>query len=104
MIRQFDLIDNPSQRSRAIAPLVMVVQSHLYDEGPTLLVAPLFQMSPAALLTKVTIPVWHDGVDYILMLSELGAIERRAASKVRGSLLAHEDDIRRALDRLFTGF
>ena len=82
----------------------MVIQSHLYDEGPTLLVAPLFRMSPAAVLTKVTIQVWHAEVSYILMLSELGAISRRGAGPVRGSLLAHEDDIRRALDRLFTGF
>ncbi len=82
----------------------MVIQSHLYDEGPTLLVAPLFQMDPAALVTKVSLPVRHDGVGYILMLSELGAIDRKAAGRVRGSLLAHEDDIRRALDRLFTGF
>lgn len=82
----------------------MVVQSHLYDEGPTLLVAPLFQMAPAAILTKVSIPVRHGEFSYILMLSELGAIDRRRAGVVRGSLVAYEDDIRRALDRLFTGF
>lgn len=104
MIRQFDLIDNPSPRSRPVAPLVMVIQSHLYDEGPTLLVAPLFQMDPAALVTKVSLQVRHDDVSYILMLSELGAIDRKVASRVRGSLLPYEDDIRRALDRLFTGF
>lgn len=104
MIRQFDLIDNPSPRSRPIAPFVMAVQSHLYDEGPTLLVAPLFRMVPAALFTKVSVQVRRNGIDYILMLSELGAIERRAAGVVRGSLLAREDDIRRALDRLFSGF
>lgn len=82
----------------------MVVQSHLYDEGPTLLVAPLFQMTPAAVMTKVSLPVVHNGVGYILMLSEMGAIDRKSAGAVRGSLLNYEDDIRRALDRLFTGF
>lgn len=87
-----------------IAPFVMAVQSHLYDEGPTLLVAPLFEMNPVATITKVTLSVVHDRVSYILMLSELGAIDRRVASAVRGSLADHEDDIRRALDRLFTGF
>lgn len=82
----------------------MTIQSHLYDEGPTLLVVPLFRMTRAAVITRVTLPVVHDGVGYVLMLSELGAIDRKNAGAVRGSLLAHEDDIRRALDRLFTGF
>lgn len=72
--------------------------------GPTLLVAPMFQMPPAAILARVSLPVRHDGTDHILMLSELGAIERRGVGPVRGSLLDHEDDIRRALDRLFSGF
>lgn len=104
MIRQFDVIDNPSPRSRVIAPFVAVVQSHLYDEGPTLLVAPLLRMAPAAVLTKVSLTVLLDRQAYILMLSELGAISRLTAAVVRGSLTAYEDDIRRALDRLFTGF
>ena len=104
MIRQFDLIDNPSSRSRVIAPFLMVVQSHLYDEGSTLLVAPLLGMASAAVLTRVSLTVSHDRRDYILMLSELGAIRRPTVAVVRGSLLAYEDDIRRALDRLFTGF
>lgn len=104
MIRQFDLIDNPSSRSRVIAPFLMVVQSHLYDEGSTRLVAPLLGMASAAVLTRVSLTVSHDRRDYILMLSELGAIRRPTVAVVRGSLLAYEDDIRRALDRLFTGF
>lgn len=33
MIHQFDIVENPSPRSRAIAPFVMLIQSHLYDEG-----------------------------------------------------------------------
>lgn len=104
MIRQFDLLANPSPRSRLIAPFVMVVQSHLYDEGPTLLVAPLVQMPTAAVMSRVSLPVVHNNVGYIPMLSEMGAIDCKSAGAVRGSLLAHEDDIRRALDRLFTGF
>ncbi|MDP3403864.1 MAG: CcdB family protein [Brevundimonas sp.] len=104
MIRQFDLVDNPSPQSRVIAPFLMVVQSHLYEEGPTLLVAPLLRMDSNAVLTKVSLAVSHERQTYILMLSEMGAISRRTVTIVRGSLLAHEDDIRRALDRLFTGF
>lgn len=104
MIRQFDIVDNPSERSRPVAPYVVVLQSHLYDEGPTLVVAPLMRMTPAAFLTKVSIQISHKGQDYILLMSELAAIDRRTVGPSRGSLAAHEDDIRRALDRLFTGF
>ena len=104
MIRQFDIVDNPSARSRPIAPYVMVLQSHLYDEGPTLVVAPMVSMAPEAILTKVSIRVRHESRDFVLLMSELAAIDRRMVGPVRGSLSAHEDDIRRALDRLFTGF
>ena len=69
-----------------------------------MLVAPLLRMAPAAMLTRVSLSVKHDGQSFILTASELGAIDRRAAGAVRGSLAAYEDDIRRALDRLFTGF
>lgn len=61
-------------------------------------------MAPTAVLTKVSLTILHDRQTYILMLSELGAIGRPPAAVVRGSLVAYEDDIRRALDRLFTGF
>ena len=104
MIRQFDVIDNPSAQSRLIAPFLVVTQSHLYDEGPTLVVAPLLRMPTAAWLTKVSLKVDFNAEPFILMLSEIGAIDRRSAHRPLGSLLVHEDDIRRAFDRLFTGF
>ena len=34
----------------------------------------------------------------------IGAIDQRPAAHAVGSLIRFEDDIRRALDRLFTGF
>lgn len=104
MIRQFDIVENPSPRSRAIAPFVMLIQSHLYDEGLTALVAPLFEMPAAAAVTRVSLPVEFEGKPYLLMLSELGAVDRQRLNRPVGSLAAREDDIRRALDRLFTGF
>lgn len=104
MIRQFDIVENPSARSRAIAPYVVLLQSHLYDEGLTAIVAPMMMMSAAAALTRVSLPVEVDGTNYILLLSELATVERGALGRRRGSLADREDDIRRALDRLFTGF
>ena len=61
-------------------------------------------MPTAAWLTKVSLKVDFNAEPFILMLSEIGAIDRRSAHRPLGSLLVHEDDIRRALDRLFTGF
>lgn len=104
MIRQFEIVENPSTRSRAIAPYVVLLQSHLYDEGLTAIVAPLLRMEAAAILTRVSLPVMVDGQPPILMLSEMAAVERRALTRPLGSLADREDDIRRALDRLFTGF
>ncbi len=82
----------------------MLIQSHPYDEGLTALVAPLFEMSEAAAVTRVSLPVEFGGKHYLLTLSELGAVDRRGLSRRVGSLAAREDDIPRALDRLFTGF
>ncbi len=104
MIRQFDVIDNPSVRSRAIAPYLVVVQSQFYDETPTILVAPLLKMPRQAVLTRVSLRVEFEREPFVLLLSEIGAIDRRPPTHAVGSLTRYEDDIRRAIDRLFTGF
>lgn len=104
MIRQFDVIDNPSARSRSIAPFLVVVQSQFYDETPTVLVAPLLKMPMQAVLTRVSLRVEFQGEPFVIMLFEIGAIDRRPPARPVGSLAWYEDDIRRALDRLFTGF
>lgn len=104
MIRQFDVIDNPSVRSRAIAPYLVVVQSQFYDETPTILVAPLLKMPRQAVLTRVSLRVEFEREPFVLLLSEIGAIDRRPPTHAVGTLTRYEDDIRRAIDRLFTGF
>jgi len=40
----------------------------------------------------------------VLVVTELASMRGEHLKRRVGSLLAHEDDIRRALDRLFTGF
>jgi hypothetical protein len=37
-------------------------------------------------------------------MAELGNVPTRTLGRARANLSEHEDDIRRALDRLFTGF
>lgn len=86
MIRQFDVIDNPSVRSRPIAPYLVVVQSQFYDETPTILVAPLLKMPKQAVLTRVSLRVEFEGDSFVLLLSEIGAIDRRRSTQPSGSL------------------
>jgi len=42
--------------------------------------------------------------ELVLVISELSTIASRTLRRRIGTLLDHEFDIRRALDRLFTGF
>jgi toxin CcdB len=103
-VRQFDVFPNPSELSRQIAPLVVVVQSHLLTGLPTVVVAPLLRPLERPAFTQVGLPVIFGGEDYTLSVAELSATDVRRLSRSLGSLRDYEYDIRRALDRLLTGF
>jgi len=103
-LRQFDVCENPSPRSRAYAPFVVILQSHLLDAAPTCVVAPLLNAEGRRAYTEVSAEVVFQEKAYIVSIAELAAIERRLLDGPVGSLLAFEDGIRRAMDRLFTGF
>jgi hypothetical protein len=49
-------------------------------------------------------PVSFNGEDYTLSVAELSATDARRLSRPLGSLQEFEYEIRRALDRVFTGF
>ncbi|CAN5173243.1 hypothetical protein BH11PSE2_BH11PSE2_16300 [soil metagenome] len=80
-MRQFDVCSNPSERSRAYAPFVIVLQSHLLDAMPTVIVAPMIHADRAA-YTKVAAQVTFDGVAYSISVAELAVIERRKLATV----------------------
>jgi toxin CcdB len=102
-VRQFDLAANPSESSRSHVPYFVVLQSHYSRALDTIVVAPVVRdaLKPAGLFD---LPVEVDGEALIPSIAELFAIESGLLRKVHGSVLDHEDAIRRALDRLFTGF
>jgi toxin CcdB len=102
-VRQFDLIDNPSERTRAIAPYLLVLQSHLLQRLDTVIVAPVVRdaMRP---LTSIDLSIEFGGEVLNVTLVELFSIEQSLLKTVRGSLAEHEDQLRRGLERLFTGF
>ncbi|KRA57681.1 hypothetical protein ASD79_15280 [Caulobacter sp. Root655] len=102
-MRQFDLYENPVASMREGVPFVMVRSSHLLADLTEVVVAPVLARR-AVKLTDFEIPIAWD--DRSLLISVAGMAAIRSADLRRGitSLAAHEDDIRRAVDRLFTGF
>ncbi|HEX3700637.1 MAG TPA: CcdB family protein [Phenylobacterium sp.] len=102
-MRQFDLVDNPSERSRGVAPYLLVLQSHLLEGADSVIVAPLVR-DVRAPFSGIDLAVEVSGETLTATLVELFSIERRLLKTVRGNLADHEDEIRRGLERLFTGF
>ena len=103
-MRQFDVFPNPSPRSRAAAPFIVLMQSHFVDEMPSALIAPLIRESRSGDFTRVSVVVRLNGETFHLSLAEMAPIDRSGLGRRLGDLRTYEDDIRRCLDRLFTGF
>lgn len=102
--RQFDVFANPSLRSRDEAPYVVVLQSHHAGDLPSVVVAPVYRTETFDVLTKLSIEVRCDDLDLVVCIPELVAIGTAMLHRKIDNLAAYEDDIRRAIDRLFTGF
>jgi toxin CcdB len=76
----------------------------MLGELPTVVVAPLYLREDFQALPRLTVEVESSGQDLIISIAELVALSSTLLHKKVGSLVEHEDAIRRALDRLFTGF
>jgi toxin CcdB len=103
-VLQFEIYQNPSERSRPVAPYVVVLQSHLLASMPTAIVAPLLVDDGRTAYTETSVSLTFDGANYVLSAAELVAIDTRHLQKPLGDLRDYEDLVRRALDRIFTGF
>lgn len=102
-MKQFDIYENPSPEAQGFAPYIVVLSSHLLLDFDDAVVAPLVNDA------KHTVPGLELDVDVddqalVLVVSDLSAIEGRELRRYVGTLAEREFDIRRALDRLFTGF
>jgi toxin CcdB len=102
-VRQFDVYENPSVSGRAFAPYVVVLSSHLMLRFDDAIVAPLINDAVHA-VPELELAVTIAEEPLTLVISELSTVRQRVLKRRVGSLLDHEFDIRRALDRLFTGF
>ena len=102
-MRQFDVLVNPARGEHPWAPYMVVLQSHHLDLLETTVVAPLID-DMGRPIGLVDVPIAFEGRDPVLALGEMRGSVLSEQRRSVGSLAAHEDDIRRALDKLFSGF
>ena len=102
-MRQFDVYENPSPEARRFAPYLVVLSSHLLLDFEDAVVAPLVNDSQRT-VPGLELDIEMNGEPLVLVISEMAGVEGRTLGRRVGSLGDHEDDIRRAIDRLFTGF
>lgn len=99
-MRQFDVFPNPTARSRSFAPFVVVIQSH-HLSLDTVLVAPLVNDKVAS---NIEVGVGVQGQSYVVAITEMGSVFTASLRGAVGDLLDHEDNIRRGIERLLSGF
>jgi toxin CcdB len=102
-LRQFDVLPNPNVASRRYAPFVAVLQSHHLDPIDTVVLAPLVNDAERP-VSSLEISVNLSGEPLVLVIAELAGVRREGLGKPVGSLRPWEDEIRRAFERLLTGF
>lgn len=69
-----------------------------------MIIAPLLRLAERPAYADVSVALRFADQDLVLSLAELVAVDRALLRRSRGNLMAYEDDIRRALERVFTGF
>ena len=80
------------------------VQADFGVTAPTVLAAPLVAASEWRPIPRIDAPVQFEGNEYYLVLTQMAAYPSSAFGQTLGDLLSFEDEISKALDRLFWGF
>lgn len=102
-MRQFDLTPNPSTRSRDHAPYFLILQSHYLQTIDSVVVAPVIRDARRQ-ISEVDVTITVEAESLVVALGELFSIERKLLRPPIASARSFEDDIRRGLSRVFTGF
>jgi toxin CcdB len=102
-LRQFDVFRNPSLEARKVAPFLVMLSSHHLHGIDEIIVAPLVN-DAAETVGGLEILVEIDGERLTLVISEMFSFTPTGQRTAIDNLAYLEDDIRRAVDRLFTGF
>lgn len=80
------------------------VQADFGDFAPTALAAPMVAANEWRPIPRIDVPVQFEHNDYYLILTQMAAYPSSAFGHVLGDLLRYEDEVSRALERLFWGF
>jgi hypothetical protein len=102
-LRQFDVFRNPSPEARKVAPFLVMLSSHHLRGIEEIVVAPLVN-DAAETVGELEIVAEIEGERLTLVVSELFSLTPTGLRGAVDNLAYLEDDIRRAIDRLFTGF
>jgi len=102
-VRPFDVFPNPSTASAPFAPFIVVLRSHHLNPIDTVVVAPMIRDAQTA-LAPLDLTLDFMGETLALAIGEIGVVNRPVLRQKVGDAVGHEDAIRRALERLFTGF
>lgn len=102
-MRQFDAYLKPSPESRKVAPFLVVLSSHHLYGLNEVVVAPAVNDAKRQ-VAGLEIDVEIQDQPLVLVVSELFSMTASTLRSRAANLATHEDAIRRALDRLFTGF
>jgi toxin CcdB len=102
-VRQFDVLENPNAETARHSPFLVVLQSHHLEPLDTVLLAPLINDARRA-LSPLDIAIAFQGGTYFLAVAESAGVPKARFGRTIGSVIEHEDAIRRAVERLFTGF
>lgn len=102
-MRQFDVFRNPSLEARKVAPFLVMLSSHHLRGIDEIIVAPVVNDATET-VSGLEILVEIEGQRLTLVISEMFSLTPTGSRVAIDNLSYLEDDIRRAVDRLFTGF
>lgn len=101
-MKQFDVYANPSRQAANFAPALVILSSDLLTLEIVMVAPLLIDLEGAA--TQVDVTVQFEGRAFVVSLPEMVAAHPRSLRRRLGTFLDHEYELRRGLERLFTGF
>lgn len=103
VVRQFDVVENTNEATRSYAPYFVVLQSHHLQPLGTVVVAPLVNDLQRP-IDQLNLEVELGGERLIIATPEMAGIPRSRLGRAVASLANLEDDLRRAVERILSGF
>jgi toxin CcdB len=101
--RQFDVYRNPIVADRGFAPYLVNLQSDLFSDRTSVVVAPLVDVSVLQPTPRLNPVFVIEDRKVMLSIVDLAAAPKRVFKKTIANLEDRRDDFIAAIDLLFTG-